>query len=1242
MKNILLVLLCFPFMALAQSPGENYIKTKIYKRESTNTALPITASDTIVKIDYQDGLGRPMQSITLGGGGTGKDIVKPIVYNSLGQKTIDCLPYVNKDQTVSSPNYTDSEMLIHFDLTSYYGSKFASDFISTTNPYSQVRKEDSPLGRIIEQAAPGADWALSGSHTVKYEYNSNKSVGSTGLMILGVVYDNVYDFNITFTDNDTAVPVLAINGLYGSGKLYKTVTKNENWTSTDGDNKTTQEFKDLNGRLILKRAFESGLKYDTYYVYDRFGNLTFTIPPKALDAIVLITTTGRLGAYLTTYSIVQSAIPLCYQYHYDYRNRLIEAFTPDKGWVYTVFDKLNRPVLTQDANQAIPDPVTLLKKWSFIKYDTFDRVAYTGELTTTSDRVTLQNNVNSSSTVSETRTSTAFTNGGATINYTYTAIPNTSINVLAVNYYDTYDNFVKAGIIVPTITTHGNTLTTAVKGLTTGGLVKVVDGTTTNWVTTVNGYDAKARLIWSKNNNAYYSTTNTLQLQLNFEGSITNTTSLHQRSGFDDVKVVDAYSFDKFSRPLIHTQQINDGNNINLISWKQYDELGQFTQEKVGGVYTTVSGPNLFKTFGTMPAWQTVDYSYNVRGWLKGINNTAQDLSLAANTDLFNFKINYNTTDNSGSTALFNGNIAETVWKSKADNKLRNYSYQYDGLNRLTNANYIGNYTLTNFPTQYEKYKEGGITYDKNGNILTLLREGLKSNNTTGTIDNLTYTYTANSNRLLAVSDTDTGIDPTLDGFINKASVATEYTYDANGNMTSDANKGITAITYNSLNLPLRITFGANKYIDYVYDGQGTKVKKTVTNGTAVTVTQFLGGFIYQSLNGAAATLQYFGTEKGYVSKSSTAFNYVFQYTDHLGNVRTSYTKDASGNLAIVEENNYYAFGLKHNGYNVNGPLGNAVAQKYKYNGKELENDLALNVYGMDWRQYDPALGRFNTVDKLAELTYSMSPYTFGNNNPILFSDPSGLQGKPTNYAVDWKGRDKFDKFGNYISPDARGPERQFNMFDYLGGGNGYGGIGQGANNISGGDLKGYFRDPFTNSLYGYVQYSEAVPSELKGAYEDTGFEFSLEKIFISNPTAFDVGNGLFGTFLTGLEKASEHNSNYIYRYASQGLSAAALTEANALRMLKIAKKASILGNTVGLITGSYTLYGAAQEYNTTGNINYQAIADGAISVVGSVAGLLILGGATGAALPIIATVATVYGIYTVGRDIISYSINND
>jgi RHS repeat-associated protein len=1072
MKNIILILLFLPLVMHGQNPSKNFVKTKVYNKPSTGV---ITAADTLVSVDYYDGHGRLEQSVAVKAGGTGKDIIRPVVYDERGRQVKNYLPYVDVLQTGSTANYRDNNQIIN-NLDIYYQNKYPGELSGTTpNPYSEIKFDESPLARITQKAAPGSDWSMATSdHTVKYEYDTNSRSSRT------VEGDNVYNFTVGYTDGNTQLPNIIINGYYNPGMLTKLIIKNENWIDTDGNNNTTHEFRDKQGRLILKRNFEAGVNQDTYYVYDKFNNLTFVIPPKASIVRGRINLNGS-----TDYSIIsESYNGLVYKYRYDSRKRVVEKFTPDKGWEYIVYDKLSRPVLTQDQNQF--NQPTGSKKWLFIKYDAFNRPVYSGEYTTDASRLSLQESVNASTVFSETRQAISFSNGGAAINYTNGAFPTANINVFSVNYYDTYSNFDKDGITVPLQTTYATPVTTFTKSLKTGSKVRAVGSNL--WETKVTFYDTKGRTVWLHSQNRYQSSENVLQVLPDFNGHTLKSKTTHSKTGQTTISVEDIFTYDAPGRLLKHTQKINSGSE-NLIAFNDYDELGKLKAKKVGGTASA--------TYNSTTAWQAIDYGYNVRGWLKSINDIEQDLS-AANSDLFAFKINYNTKDKISSTQLYNGNIAETRWKSKTDNKIRNYSYQYDALDRLKSANYLEGYTLSDNPAVTEDYSEN-VTYDKNGNILRLQRKGYSNANIT-TIDNLTYAYETNSNRLKKITDTYTGINAATDGFIDGANIATEYTYDGNGNMTSDANKGITSITYNHLSQPLRVTFtGTNKYIDYVYDFGGSKLKKVVKNGFFTTTTQYIDGFVYQETEALPNNLQYFSINGGYVAKNGSTYNYVFQYNDNLGNVRASYTKDTSGIIKIVEENNYYAFGMKHVGYNsFPSTLGNGTAQKLKFNGIEYEDGLNYKSYEMDFRHYDPSLARWMVVDPITH--YNQSPYTAFNNNPVTFADPEGLAGIQTNYGNDSWGRPRFDKNGIYIAPNARGRARTFSMVNLMTGGDGYGGINNGL-------LSQYYKSgPFGN-IYAYTYTYGIINSDIDGSYGDSGSEITRERVEISNQTGDVLSN---------------------------------------------------------------------------------------------------------------------------------------
>jgi RHS repeat-associated protein len=104
--------------------------------------------------------------------------------------------------------------------------------------------------------------------------------------------------------------------------------------------------------------------------------------------------------------------------------------------------------------------------------------------------------------------------------------------------------------------------------------------------------------------------------------------------------------------------------------------------------------------------------------------------------------------------------------------------------------------------------------------------------------------------------------------------------------------------------------------------------------------------------------------------------------------VRISYFNNGSG-AEVLEENNYYPFGLKHEGYNA---LAGNPTYNYKYNGKELQQESGMYDYGA--RFYMPDIGRFGAHDPLSELQFAYSPYNYVYGNPIRFTDPTGMVGE--------------------------------------------------------------------------------------------------------------------------------------------------------------------------------------------------------------------------------------------------------
>ena len=446
-------------------------------------------------------------------------------------------------------------------------------------------------------------------------------------------------------------------------------------------------------------------------------------------------------------------------------------------------------------------------------------------------------------------------------------------------------------------------------------------------------YDVKGRVTKVVQNNLLggYDVTNTVYA---FTGQPATVTHSHTASGKSTRTEVYTYSYDHADR-VSKVEHTLGGTKITLADYT-YDSFGRLSTKSLHG-----------------SAANKLTYAYNLRSWLTGITSTRFTQNLYYNTGV--------------GTARYNGSISSMTWKSGNESTVRGYKFTYDGLDRMLNATYG---ETAGISTNANRFSENVTGYDKNGNIKGLQRYGQLSSTAYGMIDNLTLTL--NGNQLNRVDDAVTA--SAYNGgfeFKNGANAADEYSYDANGNLTKDLNKGISGITYNFLNLPNVVTFSDGSTITYTYGADGTKLRTVHKIGSTTTTTDYCGNVVYE--NGVQKLLL---TEEGYVTLSDSKYHYYLK--DHQGNNRVVISQSGT----VEETNHYYPFGGAF--------ASTSNVQPYKYNGKELDSKKGLNWYDYGARHYDAALGRFTTNDRFAEKYYSMSPYQYGANNPVNNIDVNG------------------------------------------------------------------------------------------------------------------------------------------------------------------------------------------------------------------------------------------------------------
>ena len=888
----------------------NYVRTYTLEQPEANSSsitLTATSDKKITSTTYYDGLGRPLQDVQKNAipAGAYPDLIKVHTYDSIGKESFSYPPYSVLDVAASGKLKTNP----FTQLTTQYNSLYPAE---SPYFYNEIVDDHSPLDRVTKSMGAGQNWIGSG-HGVQTSYYSS----APNTVILWKV--------------GSGTPGLINSGYYAPNSLYITST-------IDEDGHVNNEFKDKLGNIVLKTQFTGITGWFvfhytyTYYVYDDLNHLRYVITPEAINQGIATAS----GATLT--SLING---LCYSYTYDERGRVIIKQIPGKTPESMVYDRKDRLVLTQDGmlkngETNSYDVPTTGNTWRFTYYDVLDRPLMKGLYINTSTPSAVQTAVTAGS---GTASSLMYYLSHDQFNNYPTVLSDIVDQANAVYYYDDYMGLL-ASIYGILYTASYNSQFTGIapmtppaptsasqqnRGLLTGSYISVgypaigTMSTTMPHLKKLNFYDTKGRLIQTNSQN-FRTGTDIVATQYDYAGNLVSSVAQNNNPNAADIPpastgyfitttTVKNYAIDYANgKPTGLTQKINDGLFVPVNSLS-YDALARVSDRK-----QNVADNN---------------YTYNIRGWLTGINSAYLNNTSATNIFfceelLYNDVTPYNSFGSSihgihgpssipfGSHALLNGNIAGILWKGYLSSPVRSYAYTYDVLQRVITASFAQS-EFTVFSSSgsglhpiWENtdvdYTMSNVSYDLNGNIKTLNHRGPNPGGSGPVnMDILTYAYQPMSNRLLGVKDDGVIVSADPDFKDDASHSLGDYTYDANGNLTSDNNKNITSISYSHINKPEHIVVSGKGTIDFTYDAEGNKLQKIVVAGGTETITDYLGPFQYQD-----NVLQNISHEEGRCRPSivpvTGTVSYVYDYfiKDHLDNVRSvataqAYTVSAEG-----------------------------------------------------------------------------------------------------------------------------------------------------------------------------------------------------------------------------------------------------------------------------------------------------------------------------------------------------------
>jgi hypothetical protein len=782
---------------------------------------------------YFDDYGREIQTVAKQVTPDNNDLISVINYDELGRTAQKYLPYYDSSSTGTfRTNATTAQ------------PTFYNNFFSNLEGfyYSNTIYDGSALNRVVKQTEPGNSWT-GNDIGPRMDYTFNTSLDSVQIWKIG--------------NNLTDTPT--VSGAYASGTLALLI-------STDENENKVMEYKDMEGKLILKKVQLNDTLYDgyhgwlsTYYVYDYFNNLRYVLSPKAVQY-------GWSNNWVLNSTVRNE---LCFQYNYDSLKRMITKIISGAGMINMVYDARNRLVMSQDSLQRQNG------NWIVTGYDSMDRRIITSIWSNSNSRSYFQSAAGTSTNYPTLSGTYSTLTEDYYDDYTWESRSYVNINQqFTTNFNDNTDLPIiwsNAYSVTPALTAH-------TRGMPTGTRTNILN--TTQYLYSASFYDDYNRLVQMQSNNLT-NAWDTLTTRYDFSGHVLSTCQTQALTTSDGTikwnKIVAALNYDQSGRVLNTNKYLNGSTTAETLNTNIYDKLGRLST----------------KTLGSKPV-ETQTYNYTIRGWLKGINRNYANSGSGGNW--FGLDLSY---DYGFNASQINGNIAGEVWMSRGDPVSRAYGFIYDNSNRLLTGDYAQNDGSGYVKDPQVDFNVDSLTYDANGNILLMQQKGVQINSST-VIDHLVYTYLQPgqwSNQLATVIDNSGNTAP-LGDYQQGTNTGNDFFYDGNGNMIVDSNKNIEGIVYNILNLPQMVPMRGKGTISFVYDADGNKLEKLVVDSTfsqtnpLKDTTLYSGGFVYNN-----DSLQFIGHEEGRIRPKlinptggwvSSNIEYVYDYfiKDHLGNTR--------------------------------------------------------------------------------------------------------------------------------------------------------------------------------------------------------------------------------------------------------------------------------------------------------------------------------------------------------------------